>query len=188
MSGNPGTGRFNTGKVNNLSYQSEGFPLTGYFVPACVGRWAWPGQKNCRRTVVGVIFPNARFSKEKLHKTMFCEEFKECQWFSEGELPNLQRIYINVWFLYSYGIFIYMEILMKKWISHIWLLCELHALCSCRPRCAVATGPGTCVGYCARYPAAGLLKKSELRQENWRKTRLSQEKSRNRGTQYWKSQ
>ena len=36
-------------------------------------------------------------------------------------------------------------------------------------------------GYRARYPAAGLLKKSELRQENWRKTRLSQEKSRNRG-------
>ena len=35
--------------------------------------------------------------------------------------------------------------------------------------------------YRARYPAAGLLKKSELRQENWRKTRLSQEKSRNRG-------
>ena len=132
--------------LRGIFYQSEGFPLTGYSVPACVGRWAWPGQKNCRRAVVGVIFPNARFSKEKLHKTMFCEEFKEYQWFSEGELPNLQRIYINVWFLYSYGIFIYMEILMKKWISHIWLLCELHALCSCRPHCAVATGPGTCVG------------------------------------------
>ena len=81
MSENQGTGGFNTGKVNNLSYQSEGFPLTGYFVPACVGRWAWPGQKNCRRVAVavGVIFPNDRFSKEKLHKTMFCEEFKECQ-------------------------------------------------------------------------------------------------------------
>ena len=77
-------GGFNTEKINDLSYQSEGFPLTGYFVPACVGRWAWPGQKNCRRAAVavaavGVIFPNARFSKEKLHKTMFCEEFKEYQ-------------------------------------------------------------------------------------------------------------
>ena len=75
---NPGTGGFNTGKVNNLSYQSEGFPLTGYFVPACVGRWAWPGQKNCRRVVVvavvvvvGVIFLSAMFSKEKLHKIKF---------------------------------------------------------------------------------------------------------------------
>ena len=73
---NPGTGGFNTGKVNNLSYQSEGFPLTGYFVPACVGRWAWPGHKNCRRAVavaavVGVNFLNARFNKEKLQKYMF---------------------------------------------------------------------------------------------------------------------
>ena len=74
MSENPGTGGSNTGKVNNLYYQSEGFPLTGYFVPACVGRWAWSGQKNCRRVVVaavGVIFPNARISKEKLHGIMF---------------------------------------------------------------------------------------------------------------------
>ena len=66
---------FNTAKINNLPYQSEGFPLTGYFVPACVGRWAWSGQKNCRRVVVavavGVIFPNARISKEKLHGIMF---------------------------------------------------------------------------------------------------------------------
>ena len=51
--------------------QSEGFPLTGYFVPACVGRWAWPGQTNCRRVAVGVIFLSARFAREKLHKTMF---------------------------------------------------------------------------------------------------------------------
>ena len=62
------------GKLGTL-HQSEGFPLTGYFVPACVGRWAWPGQKNCRRAVavavVGVIFLNARFSEEKLHKMMF---------------------------------------------------------------------------------------------------------------------
>ena len=68
-------------------HQSEGFPLTGYFVPACVGIWAWPGQKNCRRAVVvavvvvgvgvGVIFLNARFSKEKLQKMRFCKEFKE---------------------------------------------------------------------------------------------------------------
>ena len=81
MSENPGTGGFNTGKVNILSYQSEGFPLTGYFVPACVGGWAWPGQKNCRRVavvavavvvaVVGVIFLSAMFDKEKLHKIMF---------------------------------------------------------------------------------------------------------------------
>ena len=65
---------FNTGKVNDLSYQSEGFPLTGYFVPACVGRWAWPGQKNCRRAVVvvaAVNLPSASFTQEKLHKMMF---------------------------------------------------------------------------------------------------------------------
>ena len=74
---NPGTGGFNTGKVNNLSYQSEGFPLTGYFVPVCVGRWAWPGRQNCRRAaaaavvVVGVNFLNARFNKENLQKSMF---------------------------------------------------------------------------------------------------------------------
>ena len=63
-------------------HQSEGFPRTGYFVPACVGIWAWPGQKNCRRAAavvvvvgvvvgVAVIFLNARFSKEKLHKIRF---------------------------------------------------------------------------------------------------------------------
>ena len=63
-----------TAKINNLPYQSEGFPLTGYFVPACVGIWAWASQKNCRRVVVaavGVSFLNARFSKEKLDKMMF---------------------------------------------------------------------------------------------------------------------
>ena len=76
MTENPGTGGFNTGKVNNLSYQSEGFPLTGYFVPACVGRWAWSGQKNCRRAAVvvavvaGVNLLSASFTKEKLHKMM----------------------------------------------------------------------------------------------------------------------
>ena len=67
---------FNTAKINNLPYQSEGFPLTGYFVPACVGRWAWSGQKNCRRVAaavvvaVGVTFLNARSSKQKLLKIM----------------------------------------------------------------------------------------------------------------------
>ena len=75
MSENPGPGGSNPGKVNNLYYQSEGFPLTGYFVPACVGRWAWPRQKNCRRAAavaaVGVIFLSAGFTKEKLHKMMF---------------------------------------------------------------------------------------------------------------------
>ena len=76
MSENPGAGELTTGRANNLSYQSEGFPLTGYFVPACVGRWAWPGLKNCRRVVVvvavvGVIFLNDRISKERLHKVMF---------------------------------------------------------------------------------------------------------------------
>ena len=67
-----------TRKYASCTHQSEGFPLTGYFVPACVGIWAWPGQKNCRRAaavvvvaVVGVILLNARFSKEKLHKMMF---------------------------------------------------------------------------------------------------------------------
>ena len=46
--------------------QSEGFPRTGYFVPACVEKWAWPGRQSCRRAVaavVGVISPGARFSK-----------------------------------------------------------------------------------------------------------------------------
>ena len=65
-------------------HQSEGFARTGYFVPACVGIWAWPGQKNCRRAVVvavvavgvAVIFLNARLSKEKIHKIRFCKEFK----------------------------------------------------------------------------------------------------------------
>ena len=71
------TGASNTGKVNNLSHLSEGFPLTGYFAPACVGIWAWTGQKNCRRVAavvvaaVGVTFLNARFSKQKLQKIMF---------------------------------------------------------------------------------------------------------------------
>ena len=41
----------------------------------CVGRWAWPGQKNCRRAAaavavavaaVGVIFLSARFAKAKV--------------------------------------------------------------------------------------------------------------------------
>ena len=72
MSENPGPGGSNPGEVNNLYYQSEGFPLTGYFVPACVGRWAWPGQKNCRRVAaVGVTSLSARLSKEKLYKMMF---------------------------------------------------------------------------------------------------------------------
>ena len=71
-------GGFKTGKVNNLSYQSEGFPRTGYFVPVCVGRWDWPGQQNCRRVVavVGVIFLSARFSQEKLHKMMFLQRIR----------------------------------------------------------------------------------------------------------------
>ena len=67
-------GGFDTVQVNNLSYQSEGFPLTGYFVPACVGRWAWPGQKNCRRVAVaavGVNLLSASFTREKLPKMMF---------------------------------------------------------------------------------------------------------------------
>ena len=70
-------GGFNTRKVDNLPYQSEGFPLTGYFVPGCVGIWAWPGQKNCRRAavvvvvVVGVNLLNSRFSQEKLRKIVF---------------------------------------------------------------------------------------------------------------------
>ena len=63
---------FNTEKINNLYYQSEGFPLTGYFVPACVGIWAWPGQTNCRRVVavavVGVIFLNARLIRKSYTK------------------------------------------------------------------------------------------------------------------------
>ena len=66
MRENPGMEGFKTGKVNNLSYQSEGFPRTGYFFPACVERWAWPGRQSCRRVVVvaaavGVISPGASF-------------------------------------------------------------------------------------------------------------------------------
>ena len=70
MSAYPGIGGFNIGKVNNLSYQSEGFPLTGYFVPACVGRWAGSGSKNRRRIVGsgGVNFLSARASKQKYAK------------------------------------------------------------------------------------------------------------------------
>ena len=59
-------------------HQSEGFPRTGYFVPACVVRWAWPGQQNCRRVVavVGVISLSARFSQEKLHKMTFLQRIR----------------------------------------------------------------------------------------------------------------
>ena len=69
---------FNTEKINNLSYQSEGFPLTGYFVPACIGIWAWPGQKNCRRVaaaavVVGVIFLDARLIRKVTQNDVFVE-------------------------------------------------------------------------------------------------------------------
>ena len=64
-------GGFNPGSINNLSYQSEGVPLTGYFVPACVGIWAWASQKNCRRVVaaaVGVSLPNARVIRKSYTK------------------------------------------------------------------------------------------------------------------------
>ena len=56
-----------TGKYASCTHQSEGFPLTGYFVPACVGIWAWPGHQSCWRAVVvvvavvGVISPGAIF-------------------------------------------------------------------------------------------------------------------------------
>ena len=75
-------------------HQSEGFPRTGYFVPACVVRWAWPGQQNCRRVVavVGVIFLSARFSQEKLHKMMF---FVENSRNSNDLVKENSRIYIE---------------------------------------------------------------------------------------------
>ena len=77
-------GGFDTGKVNNLSYQSEGFPLTGYFVPACVGRWAWSGQKNCRRAVaaataavVGVIWKMPKYKEIHTFPKWACLKFPE---------------------------------------------------------------------------------------------------------------
>ena len=36
MCENPGIPGCKTGEVNNLSYQSEGFPRTRYFIPVCV--------------------------------------------------------------------------------------------------------------------------------------------------------
>ena len=88
---NPGTGGFNTGKVNNLSYQSEGFPLTGYFVPACVGRWAWPGQKNCRRAVaavaVGVIWKMPKYEEMHTFSKMGMSQISRNVYFSEIKAP-----------------------------------------------------------------------------------------------------
>ena len=31
--------------LNGGYYQSEGFPLTGYFIPGRVGSWVWPSSK-----------------------------------------------------------------------------------------------------------------------------------------------
>ena len=90
---NPGTGGFNTGKVNNLSYQSEGFPLTGYFVPACVGRWAWPGRQNCRRAVaiavavVGVIWKMPKYMKMQTFSKMGMSEISRNVYLSEIKAP-----------------------------------------------------------------------------------------------------
>ena len=71
MTENPGTGGFNTGKVNNLSYQSEGFPLGDILSLRPLGDGL--GQKNCRRVAaaVSVNSLSASFIKEKLHKMMF---------------------------------------------------------------------------------------------------------------------
>ena len=53
-------------------YQSEGCPRRGYFFPVRVGRWGWPGHQSYWHVVVaavvGVISPNARFSKEQLER------------------------------------------------------------------------------------------------------------------------
>ena len=79
-SGNPGTGGFKTEKVNDLSYQNEGFPLMGYFVPACVGRWAWSGSKNCRRVAAAVVVANflsASLNQEEYTESFFCRKYRE---------------------------------------------------------------------------------------------------------------
>ena len=66
MRENPGMEGFKTGKVNNLSYQSEGFPRTGYFFPACVERWAAEVCQSCwdaaaAAVAVAVISPGSIF-------------------------------------------------------------------------------------------------------------------------------
>ena len=65
MRENPGMEGFKTGKVNNLSYQSEGFPRTGYFFPACVETWAGAVCQSCwdaaAAAAVAVISPGAIF-------------------------------------------------------------------------------------------------------------------------------
>ena len=58
--------------------QSEGFPRTGYFFPACVERWAGAGCQSCWDAaaaaavavvvVVVVISPGAIFSAENMMK------------------------------------------------------------------------------------------------------------------------
>ena len=69
---NPGMEGFKTGKVNNLSYQSEGFPRTGYFFPACVERWAGAVCQSCwdaaAAVAAAVISPGAIFLAENMLK------------------------------------------------------------------------------------------------------------------------
>ena len=35
----------------HLYYRSDGFPLTGYFIPGRVGSWVWPISRVVRRVV-----------------------------------------------------------------------------------------------------------------------------------------
>ena len=44
--------RGHTGPFHTF-YQSEGFPLTGYFIPGRVGSWVWPISRILRRVAGG---------------------------------------------------------------------------------------------------------------------------------------
>ena len=120
--------------ILNVFIRVRGFPLRDILSLRALGDGLGQGREIVGASSSSPPPPSASFSEvlgllgKSCTKWCFCGEFKEQQWFNEGELLNLHRIDMNVWFLYSYGIFIYMEILLKKWISQKWLLCGLHTL------------------------------------------------------------
>ena len=69
------------GKINNLSYQSQGFPRTGYFFPACVERWAGAVCQSCWDAAVvvavAVTSPGAIFAGENHENRVVVKKIKE---------------------------------------------------------------------------------------------------------------
>ena len=86
-------------------HQSEGFPRTGYFFPACVERWAWPGHQSCWRAAavavcaVGVISPGAIFCRESTENGGVVKKIQE-SWLLHEEKG---QICVHSWFLYGYS-------------------------------------------------------------------------------------